>query len=41
MSVYTYVTANCWCSSEERSITSIIKLIIPDYRNTNVKKTFY
>ena len=38
MSVYTPVTANCWCSSEECSMTSIARLIIPDYRNTNIKK---
>ena len=41
MSVYTYITANCGCSSEECSMTLIVRTIIPDCRNTNIKKTFY
>ena len=41
MSVYTHITANCWCFSEECSMTSIVRAIIPDYRNTNIKKTFF
>ena len=32
------MTANCWCSSEKFSITSLVRAIIPDYRNTNSKK---
>ena len=38
MSVYTYITANYWCSSEECSMASIVRAIIPDYQNTNTKK---
>ena len=42
MSVYTYITANYWCSSEECSTASIVRTIIPDYQNTNtvLKKIF-
>ena len=35
MSVYTYITANYWCSSEKCSMASIVRAIIPDYQNTN------
>ena len=38
MSVYTYITANYWYSSEECSIVSIVRTIITDYQNTNIKK---
>ena len=38
MSVYTYITANYWYSSEECSMASIVRMIIPDYQNTNIKK---
>ena len=38
MSIYTYITANDWCSLEECSMASIVKTIIPDYQNTNIKK---
>ena len=38
MSVYTYITANYGCSSEECSIASIVRTIIPDYQNTKIKK---
>ena len=38
MSVYTYITPNYWCSSEECSMASIVTTIIPDYQNTNIKK---
>ena len=38
MSVYTYITANYWCSSEECSMASIVRAIILDYQNTNIKK---
>ena len=41
VSAYTYITANWWCSSEECSMTSILRAVIPDYQNTNIKKTFY
>ena len=37
MSIYTYITANYWCSSEECSMTLIVRTIIPDYQNTNIK----
>ena len=37
MSVYTYITANYWCSSEKCSMASIVKTILPDYQNTNIK----
>ena len=39
MTVYTSVTANCWCGSEECSMASIVRTI-PDYQNTNIKKIF-
>ena len=39
--VCTYITANYWCSSEECSMASIVRTIIPDYQNTNIKKAFY
>ena len=38
MSVYTCITANYWCSSEEYSMALIVRTIIPDYQNTNIKK---
>ena len=38
--VYTYITANYWCSSEECLMGSIVRTIIPDYQNTNIKKNF-
>ena len=38
MSVYTYITANYCCSSEECSMASMVRAIIPDYQNTNIKK---
>ena len=41
--VYTYIlyiTANYWCSSEECSIALIVRTIISDYQNTNIKKNF-
>ena len=38
MSVYTYIAANYWCSSEECSMASIARMIIPDYQNINIKK---
>ena len=38
MSVYTYITANSWYSSEECSMALIVRTIIPDYQNTNIKK---
>ena len=38
MSVYTYITANYWYSLEECSMASIVRAIIPDYQNTNIKK---
>ena len=37
MSIYTYITANDWCSSEECLMASIVRTIIPDYQNTNIK----
>ena len=40
MSIYTYITANYWCSSKECSMASIVRTIIPDYQNTNIKKIF-
>ena len=39
-SVYTCITANYWCSSEEYSMALIVRTIIPDYQNTNIKKNF-
>ena len=30
MSVYTCITANYWCCSEECSMVSIVRTIIPD-----------
>ena len=41
MSVYTYITADYWCSSEECSMTSIVRAIIPYYQNTNIKKKYF
>ena len=41
MSVYTHITANYGYSSEKCTMTSIVRAIIPDYRSTNIKKTFY
>ena len=41
MSIYTYVTANYRWSSEESSMASIVRTIIPDCQNTNIKKNFY
>ena len=42
MSVYTCITANYWCSSEECSMALIVKrMIIPDYQSTNIKKSCY
>ena len=41
MSVYTYISENCWCSLEECSMTSIVRAIIPDYRNINIKKKHF
>ena len=38
MSVYTYITANYGCSSEECSMALIVRTIIPDYQSTNIKK---
>ena len=38
MSVYTYTIPNYWCSSEECSMASIVRMIIPDYQNINIKK---
>ena len=38
MSVYTCITANYWYSSEECSMASIVRTIIPDYQSTNIKK---
>ena len=40
MSIYTYITANYWCSSEECLMASIVRTIIPDYQNTNIKNFF-
>ena len=40
MSIYTYITANYWCSSEECLMASIVRTSIPDYQNTNIKKIF-
>ena len=40
MSIYTYITANYWCSSEEYLMASIVRTIIPDYQNTNIKNFF-
>ena len=40
MSVYTCITANYWCGSEECSMASKVRTIIPDYQNTNIKKIF-
>ena len=37
MGVYTCIAANYWCSSEECSMASIVRTIIPDYQNTNIK----
>ena len=36
----TCITANYWCCSEECSMASIVRTIIPDYQNTNIKKFF-
>ena len=36
MYTHTYITANCWCSSEEWSMTSTVRAIIPNYRNANI-----
>ena len=41
MSIYTYIIANYWWSSEECSMVLIVRTIIPDYQNTNIKKNFY
>ena len=41
MSVYTCITANYWCSLEECSMASIVRTIIPDYQNTNIKKKHF
>ena len=38
MSVYTCITANYWCFSEECSMASIVRMIIPEYQSTNIKK---
>ena len=38
MSIYTYTTANYWCSSEECSMASIVRTIIPDYKTQILKK---
>ena len=38
ISVYTCITANYWCCSEECSMASIVRTIIPDYQSTNIKK---
>ena len=35
-----YITANYWCSSKECLMASIVRTIIPDYQNTNIKKFF-
>ena len=40
ISIYTYITANYWCSLEECSMILIVRTIIPDYQNTNIKKYF-
>ena len=40
MSIYTCITANYWCSSEEWLMASIVRTIIPDYQNTHIKKFF-
>ena len=40
MSIYTCITANYWCSSKECLMASIVKTIIPNYENTNIKKFF-
>ena len=35
------ITANYWCSSEECSMASIVRTIIPDYQSTNIKKKHF
>ena len=41
MSIRTQITANYRCSSKECSMASIVRTIIPDYQNTNIKKKCY
>ena len=38
MSAYTCITANYWCYSKECSMASIVRMIIPEYQSTNIKK---
>ena len=38
MSVHSCITANYWCFSEECSMASIVRMIIPEYQSTNIKK---
>ena len=42
MSVYKRIyNCKCWCSSEECSMASIVRAIIPDCRYKNTKKNHF